>query len=62
LALTVFQKILKITTKRKKKFRKTSEIKEIFCFVIAITGHNTSITGKDDDGDDDLMNQHQQQA
>jgi hypothetical protein len=51
---------LKITSKRRS-FRKTSEIMEKFCFVIVTTGHNTSVTGKDDDGDDDyLMNQHQQ--
>jgi hypothetical protein len=38
-----------MSIKRKKKFGKTSEAMEEFCFVISVTGLNRPNTGKDDD-------------
>jgi hypothetical protein len=39
----------KISTKMKKKFGKTSEVMEGFCFIIFITSLNRPNAGKDDD-------------
>jgi hypothetical protein len=41
----------KISTKWQKKFGKTSEMKEGFCFVISITDLSRPNTGNDDDDD-----------
>jgi hypothetical protein len=40
---------LKILTKTKREFEKTSEIREGFCFAISVTHLNDSDTGKNDD-------------
>jgi hypothetical protein len=40
---------LKISTKRRKKIRKTSQTIEGFCCLTSVTGYNGSVIGSDDD-------------
>jgi hypothetical protein len=44
---------LQMSTMKKKKFGKNSEMIERFCFVISVSGLNGPNIGKDDGGDDD---------
>jgi hypothetical protein len=53
-ALTGLEKDQPISTRKRKKSRKTSEMMEGFCFVISITGLNGPNTGKEDDGRNEI--------
>jgi hypothetical protein len=46
------KQVFKLSSKRKKKFGKTSETMEGFCFVIPVTGSNKPNVGKDDNDTD----------
>jgi hypothetical protein len=49
----LLKKDLKVSTKRAKKFGKTSIRTEAFCFVISVMDLNKPNTGKDEDDDED---------